>query len=80
VEPRVLTAEKVLGRRSAPGSVPGLRVLTPDDAVAAVREATDGSPVEHVYLWASVAGMPDDLVERHVELLCGRVAPALAAP
>jgi len=80
VEPRVLTAEKVLGRRSAPGSVPGLRVLTPDDAVAAVREATDGSPVEHVYLWASVAGMPDDLVERHVELLCGRVAPAFAAP
>ncbi len=34
-------------------------------------------PVEHVYLWASVAGMPDDLVERHVELLFREVAPAL---
>jgi alkanesulfonate monooxygenase SsuD/methylene tetrahydromethanopterin reductase-like flavin-dependent oxidoreductase (luciferase family) len=79
VEPRVLTAEKVMGRSTAPGQVPGLRVLTPDDAVAAVREATDGAPVEHVYLWASVAGMPDDLVERHVELVCTRVAPAVTA-
>ena len=36
VEPRVLTAEKVLSRRTGPGSVPGLRVLTPDEAVTAV--------------------------------------------
>jgi len=77
VEPRVLTAEKVLSRRTGPGSVPGLRVLTPDEALAALRAATDGAPVEHVYLWGSVAGMPDDLVERHVELVCRQVAPAL---
>jgi alkanesulfonate monooxygenase SsuD/methylene tetrahydromethanopterin reductase-like flavin-dependent oxidoreductase (luciferase family) len=76
-EPRVLTAEKVMSRSTAPGQVPGLRVMTPDDAVAAIREATDGAPVEHVYLWASVAGMPGDLVDRHVELLCSEVAPAL---
>ena len=37
----------------------------------------EGAPVEHVYLWASVAGMPDDLVERHVELTCTQVAPNL---
>ena len=78
VEPRVLTAEKVMGRSTAPGQIPGLRVLTPDDAVAAIREATDGAPVEHVYLWASVAGMPGDVVDRHVELLCSQVAPAVA--
>jgi alkanesulfonate monooxygenase SsuD/methylene tetrahydromethanopterin reductase-like flavin-dependent oxidoreductase (luciferase family) len=77
VEPRVLTAEKVMGRSSAPGQVPGLRVTTPADAVTAIREATDGAPVEHAYLWASVAGMPGDLVDRHVELLCTEVAPAL---
>ncbi len=78
VEPRVLTAEKVMGRSTAPGQIPGLRVLTPDDAVTAIREATDGAPVEHVYLWASVAGMPGDVVDRHVELLCSQVAPAVA--
>jgi hypothetical protein len=32
-----------------------------------------------VYLWASVAGMPDDLAERHVELLFAEVRPALQA-
>ena len=32
VEPRVLTAEKAMSRSTAPGQVPGLRVLTPDDA------------------------------------------------
>jgi alkanesulfonate monooxygenase SsuD/methylene tetrahydromethanopterin reductase-like flavin-dependent oxidoreductase (luciferase family) len=54
-----------------------LAVVTPADAVAAIRERTDGLPVEHVYLWASIAGMPDDLAERHVELLFDQVAPAL---
>ena len=78
-EPRVLTAEKLLSRSTSPGTVPGLRVLTPDAAVAAIRDATTDAPVEHVYLWASVAGMPDDLVERHVELLCTQVAPGLTA-
>jgi alkanesulfonate monooxygenase SsuD/methylene tetrahydromethanopterin reductase-like flavin-dependent oxidoreductase (luciferase family) len=76
-EPRVLTAEKALSRRTAPGSVPGLRVLTPDDAATAIRDATDGAPVEHVYLWASIAGMPDDLVDRHVELLFTEVRARL---
>jgi hypothetical protein len=53
-------------------------VLSPEDAVAAIRERTAGLPVEHVYLWASISGMPDDLVERHLELTIGRVRAALA--
>ena len=75
--PKEITVEKLRGGAAQKGQIPGLRVLTPADAVAAIREATDGSPVEHVYLWASVAGMPDDLVERHVELTCTTVAPQL---
>ena len=75
--PKEITVEKLRGGAAQKGQIPGLRVLTPTDAVAAIREATGGSPVEHVYLWASVAGMPDDLVERHVELTCTQVAPNL---
>ena len=75
--PKEITVEKLRGGAAQKGQIPGLRVLTPTDAVAAIREATEGSPVEHVYLWASVAGMPDDLVERHVELTCTQVAPNL---
>jgi len=38
--------------------------------------ATDGLPVEHVYCWGSIAGMPDDLAARHAQLLATKVAPA----
>lgn len=76
-EARVLTTDKVLSRRSGPGSVPGLRVLTPGEAATAITDATADAPVEHVYLWASIAGMPDDLVDEHVELLFGEVRPRL---
>ena len=75
--PKEITVEKLRGGAAQKGQIPGLRVLTPTDAVAAIREATEGSPVEHVYLWASVAGMPDEIVERHVELTCTQVAPNL---
>ena len=75
--PKEITVDKLRSGAAQKGQIPGLRVLTPTDAVNAIREATDGSPVEHVYLWASVAGMPDDLVERHVELACTQVAPNL---
>ena len=75
--PKEITVEKLRGGAAQKGQIPGLRVLTPTDAVTAIRDATEGSPVEHVYLWASVAGMPDDLVERHVELTCTQVAPTL---
>ena len=75
--PREVTVEKLRSGVTTNGQIPGLRVLTPDDAVAAIRDATEGSPVEHVYLWASVAGMPADLVDRHIELVCTRVRPNL---
>ena len=75
--PKEITVEKLRGGATNRGQIPGLRVLTPADAVAAIHEATEGAPVEHVYLWASVAGMPDDLVERHMQLLCTEVRPHL---
>jgi alkanesulfonate monooxygenase SsuD/methylene tetrahydromethanopterin reductase-like flavin-dependent oxidoreductase (luciferase family) len=75
--PKEITAEKLRSGVTASGQIPGLRVLSPDDAVTAIRAATADAPVEHVYLWASVAGMPDDLVERHVELVCTEVRPRL---
>ena len=75
--PKEITVEKLRSGAAQKGQIPGLRVLTPTDAVNAIREATHGSPVEHVYLWASVAGMPEDLVERHVELTCTQVATNL---
>ena len=57
-----------------------LRILTVDDAIADIRATCDGLPIEHLYLWASIGGMPEDLVERQMELLIDRVQPAFAEP
>lgn len=78
--PREVTVDKLRAGAIASGRIPGLSVLSPDDAIAAIRAATDGLPVEHVYLWASVAGMPDALVDEHIHLMLTRVRPALGSP
>ncbi len=53
-------------------------MVTPEDAVALIRRSSAGLPVQHVYVWASIAGMPDDLADRHLELVCGPVREGLA--
>lgn len=70
--------EQMRARLDAKGELPGLAVRDVAGAVDEIRRLTDGLPVEHVYCWASVAGMDDDLVERNVELLATQVRPALA--
>jgi hypothetical protein len=52
--------------------------VTADDAAKRIRELTAGLPVVDVYLWASVGGMPDDLVQRHIELVSTQVQAELA--
>jgi hypothetical protein len=77
----MLTAEDLRDPRAAlelPGLAVRLRVMTYEDAIVALKACTNGLPVHHVYLWASIAGMPADLVERNIELVATRVAPALA--
>ncbi len=78
-QPSEITVEKLRANHRRDGGVlQPIEVLTPADAVASLRARTEGLPVEHVYCWASVAGMPDDLAHRHVELLATVVQPALA--
>ena len=75
--PRELTVDRLRKGIQSRGGIPGLQVLMPSDAVAYVLSRIDGLPVTDVYVWASIAGMPDDLVERHLELWLREVAPAL---
>ena len=55
---------------------PGTKVVTVDEAVARLRPIVDGAPIEHIYMWATIAAMPIDIVDEHIDLLFGRVAPA----
>ena len=75
--PSLITPEKLREGRAKPGVIPPIEVLDATDAVKRLRQLTDGVPAEEIYLWASIAGMPDDLVQRHVELLA-QVRPQLA--
>ncbi len=74
--PRVITLDEVREGKGS-GVIAPLLVLTAEEAVARITELCDGLPVEQLYLWASIGGMPEDLVERQMELLIDQVQPAL---
>jgi alkanesulfonate monooxygenase SsuD/methylene tetrahydromethanopterin reductase-like flavin-dependent oxidoreductase (luciferase family) len=57
---------------------PRFDVVTPAEAVRRIAAWLNDLPVETVYFWRSIAGMPDDLAEEHVRLLATEVGPALA--
>ena len=77
--PSPVTADKLRTSRHRHTNVLSpLEVLTPGQTVEWLRQRVDGLPVEEVFCWASVAGMPDDLVDRHLDLWLGEVRPAVA--
>jgi alkanesulfonate monooxygenase SsuD/methylene tetrahydromethanopterin reductase-like flavin-dependent oxidoreductase (luciferase family) len=66
-EPRAIDPEKL--RTKGHPFLPRFDVVTAEQAVERVRAMLGDLPVEHIYFWASIAAMPDDLVERHIELV-----------
>jgi alkanesulfonate monooxygenase SsuD/methylene tetrahydromethanopterin reductase-like flavin-dependent oxidoreductase (luciferase family) len=76
--PRERTPDELEARMIDPAATAGLVVRTVEDATDLIRARTAGVPVEHVYLWASIAGMPDHVVSRHIELAFGALRRRLA--
>jgi alkanesulfonate monooxygenase SsuD/methylene tetrahydromethanopterin reductase-like flavin-dependent oxidoreductase (luciferase family) len=62
----------------APGAPPPVHVVDVDEAARRLRALAAAMPVDHVFLWERVAGMPDAIAERHVELMADELAPLLA--
>jgi alkanesulfonate monooxygenase SsuD/methylene tetrahydromethanopterin reductase-like flavin-dependent oxidoreductase (luciferase family) len=54
-------------------------VGTPEQVAAAVRRQTEGLPVTDLYFWADYPGIPDDTIDRHLELTLTKLAPLLRA-
>ena len=69
VAPRTIDPEKL--RTKGHPFLPRFDVVTAGQAAERVAAMLGDLPVEHNYFWASIAGMPDVLVERHIELLAG---------
>lgn len=65
--------------RCDPGGdeMPRFMVETPEGAAAILNRCLAGRPVSEIFFWASIAGMPDDLVDEHVELVCTELQPRL---
>ncbi len=51
---------------------------TPDDVAETVRARIAGAPVETVFFWVSIGGMPESMCAQHVQTLCTQLAPLLA--
>jgi alkanesulfonate monooxygenase SsuD/methylene tetrahydromethanopterin reductase-like flavin-dependent oxidoreductase (luciferase family) len=63
----------------ADGSWGVLEILTPEQAAARIHERTAGLPLHHLIFWADIAGLPDDLVVRHIELVSKQLRRLLEA-
>jgi alkanesulfonate monooxygenase SsuD/methylene tetrahydromethanopterin reductase-like flavin-dependent oxidoreductase (luciferase family) len=57
--------------------LPRFLVATPEDAAERLNRYLAGRPIQEVFFWTSIAGMPDDLVDEHVELVCRELRPRL---
>lgn len=76
--PRATDPDRLLRRRPF-GSPLGYFMLgTPEDMAGRIVELSRGAPIETVYFFASIGGMPEEYVARHVRTLCARLAPLLA--
>ncbi|WP_423748028.1 LLM class flavin-dependent oxidoreductase [Frankia canadensis] len=51
----------------------------PEAVAARIFDFVGDAPVETVFLWASVGGQPEETVARHIQTVCTRLAPILAA-
>ena len=75
--PRPVDPEKLRSREASSHPLSRIVYGTPDDVATEIRASTTGAPVETVFLWASIAGMPEDDVVRHVRTICTELAPRL---
>ena len=75
--PKPVDPERIRSKGLTTG-IHGLLVDTPQNVAAQVREVTRGLPVETVFFWVSIAGMPEDMVMRHMQTICNDLAPLLA--
>ena len=75
--PRLVDPERMRSEDPAKGSLRSFILGTPEEVAGRIRAATDGAPVETVFFWASIAGMPEAMVAEHIRTICTRLAPLL---
>jgi alkanesulfonate monooxygenase SsuD/methylene tetrahydromethanopterin reductase-like flavin-dependent oxidoreductase (luciferase family) len=74
--PAPIDPDRLRGREPR-GPLDHFWLETPEGMAGRLHRRTAGTPVETVFFWASIAGMPEDMVARNVRTICTRLAPLL---
>jgi len=75
--PRPVDPEK-LRQRDMGGVIGYFYCDTPETLAPKVKAFTAGAPVDTVFFWASIAGMPEKMVVQAVNTVCTKLKPLLA--
>jgi hypothetical protein len=76
VWPDAVDPEALRCRTGVPVS-PSLDVVTPEEALERLRPWAAELPLEHLFFSGDLAGLPDDVLDRHVQLLGRHLVGAL---
>jgi alkanesulfonate monooxygenase SsuD/methylene tetrahydromethanopterin reductase-like flavin-dependent oxidoreductase (luciferase family) len=76
--PKPVDPDVLRSRSAARGPLDRITYGTPGAVADDIMETTRGAPVETVFLWGSLPGMPDDVVVHGVRTICTELAPLLA--
>ena len=52
-------------------------LATPEDAAGAIKQYTASAPIKFVIFFASIGGMPEKMVAKHIETICKKLVPLL---
>lgn len=75
--PRPIDPERLRSRAESRGPLDRITYGTPEDVAQRIVDDAAGAPVDTVFFWASIAGMPEELVATHIRTVCQRLAPLL---
>ena len=76
--PRPVDPERLRNRDNPKNPLDSVIFGTPQFVADRIAKATQGTPTETVFFWASIAGMSEDVVARNVHTICTKLAPLLA--
>lgn len=75
--PRPVDPERLLNKPES-SSMSSFAYGTADVIADHMKRTAADAPVDTVFLWASIAGMPEDMVMRHVQTIATQLKPLLA--
>ncbi len=75
--PRPVDVDRLVNEQRS-GPLGGFTYGTPDTVAKALLDKVGDAPVGTIFFWASIGGMPEDVVMANINTICTKVAPLLA--